>query len=330
MSEPGEEITAPPETPEPPSAVERSRVGAPVLIAAAAAAAIVIGALAATPFWAPSIMQILPWGAPVAQPQPAAPATPDLAMAALKTQVSQNAAMLQQLGQRLATLEAKAPPPPPDLWPIQQHLAVLDKSIADLTQSVAALDKTAAARPAADPKNTAIALVLLQIHDAIDIGHPFSAEYQALVALAHGDTDITAAAAPLAGPAASGVASRSVLAERLRQLAPQIATAKPPPKPGWKSQIVAQLRSLVTIRRIEGGEQTPAETAVSSARQAMASGDLAGAVDALDRLDGASRETAQPWLQMAKQRLAVETALRQVETALATALGNAAPAAGKG
>jgi hypothetical protein len=134
---------------------------------------------------------------------------------------------------------------------------------------------------------------------------------------------------PLDGPATSGVASRTALVARLRELAPQIATAKPPPKATWKSQIVARLRSLVTVRRIEGADQTPAEGAVGGAERALASGDLAGAVATLDGLSGPSRAAAQPWLQMAKARLAVEAALRQVEAALTVAVGGAAPA-GKG
>jgi hypothetical protein len=49
-------------------------------------------------------------------------------------------------------------------------------------------------------------------------------------------------------------------------------------------------------------------------------------VAALDRLDGAHRTVAEPWLKMAKDRLAVEAALRQVQTVLAASLGVAVPA----
>lgn len=305
------------------------------MLVAAVAVAVVVGAVATAPFWAPVVVRMLPWGAPngataAAKPQPAAAApSSDPAIAALRAQASQNAGALQQLGQRVAALETKPPPAPPDLSAIEQQLGALSKTIADLTQRVGALEKVAQAQPAGDPKNTALALVLLQIRDAVDLGRPFDAEYHALLALARDHPDIAAAAAPLAGPAESGVASRAVLAERLRALAPEIATAKPPPKPNWKSQIVARLRSLVTIRRIDGDQQTPAEAAVAAGQRTMASGDLKGAVAALDGLTGASRAAAEPWLRMAKGRLAVEEALRQVEAALTVSLGNAGPAAGK-
>jgi hypothetical protein len=302
-------------------------------LAAAAAVIVVVGALAATPFWAPSLMRLLPWGAAAEKPQPASPNP-------TATEASRNATTVQQLSQRIAALEAKPAPdqsglqqrvaalegrPAPDLSGVQQQLAALDKTTADLGQKITALDKAEQQQQATNPKTTALALVLLQIRDAVETGRPFDAEYQALAALSREHPDIAAAAAPLAEPAQSGVASRAALIERLRQLAPQIATAHPPPKPGWKSQVVAQLRSLVTIRRIEGDERNPAEAAVGDAQSDLASGDLAGAIAALDKLDGASKTAAAPWLKMAQARLAAETALRQVQAALTTALGAAAP-----
>jgi hypothetical protein len=340
VSEPAEEIGTPPLSPSPePSPLASPRIGAPAIIIAVAVV-IVVGAVATTPFWAPAIMRVLPWGEPAAKPQPIS----EPGLAAAKAQSDRNAAAVQQLGQRLAALEARPAPdlsaiqqriaaleakPPPDLSSVQQQLGALDKTASDLTQSVAALQKAARGQPATDPKNTALALVLLQIRDAVDIGRRFDADYHALIALARDQPDIVAAAKPLAGPAESGVASRAVLAERLRQLAPEIATAKPPPKSTWKSQLVARLRSLVTIRRVAGDEQTSSEAAVSTSQRDMASGDLAGAVAALDGLSGPNQAAAQPWLRMAKERLAVEKALREVQAALAAAIGNAA-LAGKG
>jgi len=330
MSDTAEDVAPLPPLLEPPPAEpptpERRRIGGAVLVVAVTIIIIIIVVMA-SPFWAPPIMQILPWGGAPETPRSASPPATDPALAALKAQASQNAAAVQQLGQQVAALQAK---PPTDLSTVQQQLGALGQTTSDLSQKVAALAKAMREQPAEDPKNTALAVVLLQIRDAVDIGRPFDAEYQALSALARGHPDIAAAAAPLAEPAQSGVASRAALIERLGQLAPQIATAKPPPKATWKSQMVARLRSLVTIRRIDdGGEQTPAEAAVVKAQHDMAAGDLAGAIAALDGLAGANQAAAEPWLKMAKQRLAVERALRQVAAALTALLGNATPS-GKG
>jgi hypothetical protein len=295
--------------------------------AAVALLVLIIGAVAATPYWAPPVMQMLPWGnsaPPLAPVRAPAPAARDDALAArvaaLEAQArnNQNDATLQALGKRISTLEAR---PQPDLTPLQNQMTSLAASVADLTQKLDAIGKAQA--PPAD--NAALALVLLQIGDAVATGRPFDAEYQALTALSHDHADIATAAAPLAEPAKNGIASRAVLAARLHQLAPQIASASAPASSSWRSRIAARLRSLVTIRRIDGAGQSPAEAAVSTAERALAGGDLKGAIDALAGLDGVNLVAAEPWLGMARQRLAVETALRRIETLLAAELG-AAPA----
>ena len=78
---------------------------------------------------------------------------------------------------------------------------------------------------------------------------------------------------------------------------------------------------MVTIRRVDGVGQSAPEAAVSAADRALMAGDLAAAVSALDRLTGPAVEAARPWLEMARQRLAAETALHQVEGLLVARLG---------
>ncbi len=51
-------------------------------------------------------------------------------------------------------------------------------------------------------------------------------------------------------------------------------------------------------------------------KQPLAGGDLEGAVGALEGLTGTPAETAQPWLRMAKERLAAEAALQRIEALL--------------
>ena len=318
---------APPEEPAPisPEALPARRNGW-IAPAAVALLVLLVGALAATPFWAPPVMQVLPWGNPSPSPAPLRtppPAAHDDALAArvaaleaAQAKANQNAAAVQALSQRVAALEAK---PAPDLTPLQNQVTSLAASVADLTQKVGAIGKA----QAVPTDGAALALLLLQIGEAVEIGRPFDAEYQALVTLSRSHPDIAAAATPLAEPAKNGVASRAVLAARLHQLAPQIAAAPPPAKSGWRSQIVARLRSLVTIRRIDGAGQSAPEAAVSNAERALAGSDLKAALDALSGLDGASLAAAQSWLGMARQRLAVETALRQLETLVIAELGTA-------
>ena len=98
--------------------------------------------------------------------------------------------------------------------------------------------------------------------------------------------------------------------------------------------MLSRLSRLVQVRRIDvGGQPQPEpgrQAAVDDAMRQLAGGDLAASVTVLDGLEGAAAEAADPWLRMAKQRLAVEAALHQIEASLAARLGSATAASGTG
>ncbi len=321
MTDPTTEPTPEP-TPEPAPVRRRHRAA----LTLALALAVVILIVATSPFWAPGLIPMLPWGGtqPAArQPDPVASLTARVdRLEAAQSGQSQaiaaagnaDKASLAQLDQRLHALETK---PPPDLSGIQQQLAALSGRIDTL-------DKTVKAQQSGDPTDAALALVALQIGDAVRAARPFASEYQAFAALAKNRPEIAAAAAPLEAPAATGVASRAVLAQELHTLATKIETVTPPPASDWSERVIGQLRGLVTIRRIDGAGGSPDETAIRTAQKALAQGDLAGAVAALGKLGGANADAAKPWLQMAQARLGVEDALHKVTTLLAARLGSAA------
>lgn len=325
-----------------------------------ATALIVFGLLVITgPFWAPSVIPLLAGGAAPKSPEPEFAARlaqleavvhddqqkTGQAIAATQKSNADVGTTLQHLDRRVAALEDKPSaipgdiaalreqvknlenrpvPAPPDLGEIRQRLQQLASANADLTTRLAALEKSEQAQTASDSTDTALLLTVLQIREAVDAARPFAGEYDALAALAKSRSEIAQAAAPLAEPAKSGVASRTVLVQRLRALAGTIATAETPPTgDDWGARAWAQLRGLVTIRRIDSAGQTAPEAAISAAEHSLAAGDLAGAVAALDALTGPGAELARPWLQMARQRLAVETALHHVETLLVARLGAA-------
>ena len=324
MTEPADEPALTPPAP------VRRRGRAAVLLALGLAV-IVVG-IAGWLFWAPSLMPVLPWRAPAN-----ADAEAVLAARLARLEAAQSAqtqaitaagaadkTALGQFDQRLHALEARPPPAAPDLSGVQQQIAAL-------TARLDAVDKAVHAQPAGDPTDAALALIALQIGEAVRLARPFAAEYQSFVALAHDRPELAAAAAPLAEPAKTGLASRTVLARELHALAGRIAIAAPPPAADdWGDLILSRLRSLVTIRRIDGIGQSPAEAALGAAEKAMAAGDLAGAVAALQPLAGPQADAARPWLQMAAARLQVEDALQSLTTLLAARLGKAAAAASPG
>ena len=249
----------------------------------------------------------------------------------LETAMAGTKTTLQQLDQRVAEIEAQSAArktsDAADLQKIQQELARLGTVTSDVTGRVGTLEHDQQSQKASEPRIDAIlALLLTQMREAVEQARPFATEYNAFTTLAH-DPDLAAAARPLAEAARNGVASRAVLGKRLAELAGRIATAsEPAAEPDLGQQVLAHLRSLVTIRRIDGSSQTGPEAAVSTAQTALARGDLAGAVAALDVLTGANAETARPWLQMARERLALEAALDHLQELVTVRLGSAPPA----
>ena len=227
---------------------------------------------------------------------------------------------VKQLEDRLAKLEARPAASPQDLVELRQRLEKLAAADADLASRVQSAEHAARVQ-AGDPADAVLAMALLQIREAIEAGRPFGAEYDTLAALTRNRPEFAQAAAPLSDPAKAGVATRMVLAKRLHELAGSIANAQTPPaEPDWGNAALARLRGLVTIHRIGGAGQSGPEAAVSAAETALASGDLAGAIAALDKLSGAPADAAQPWLQMARPRLAAEEAVTHIQTLLVARL----------
>jgi len=259
-------------------------------------------------------------------------------IAALETRQKQDAqtigegsARLKQLEDRLAQLETKPQPSLQDFAELRQRLEQFSASDAELASRVQSLEKTARTQPA-DPTDAGLLIALLQISEAIEAGRPFGTESDTLAALARNRPEIAKAATPLAEAAKTGVASRTVLAKRLHELAGSIANAQPAAaESDWGSAALARLRALVTVRRIGGPGQNGPEAAVSAAEMALASGDLAGAIATLDRLSGAPVQAAQAWLRMARQRLAAEAALKHIQTLVVARLERSGePAAAPG
>ncbi len=360
MSDPHPPAAPTEPAPATPTPAEASPVLSPpgyrdVAIGLAGALLLVVVLVGTAPFWAP----LLPWGMIPASSDAALAARIERLEAAqgqvqqlaqLHKETAAASAALPRLEQRVGTLEARPAVPPGDSAETRQRFTTLSGAQAELSRRVEALDKAVHSRAGAasdlaaridaidrgvhaqtarDMTDMALALALLQIRGAVEAGRPFAAEYDALAALARSRPEIAAAAAPLFEPAKTGVASPAVLGKRLRDRAGTIAGAKPPengradvPDPGWADAALARLRGLVTIRRVGGAAPFGGpEASVNAAELALASGDLAGSVAALDKLAGAPAEAAGPWLRMARERLAVDAALQRVATLLTARLG---------
>jgi hypothetical protein len=319
-----------------------------------AALLLLVVAAATAPFWA----GLLPWGTAASYDDAIArlEATQrqtaqqlERRIGALEARPAVQPGDLAELRQQAATLSAGAGDLANRLGQVQKavqqlqavdlsgRIAALDRELraraaaqSELADKIAALERAGQARAAHASADLGLVLALLQIRNAVEAGRPFAAEYDVLAALGAHQPDIAEAAKPLAEPAKTGVAGRAVLAARLRELGRAVAaagaggagTAKG--EPGWGESVLSRLRGLVTIRRLGGDDQRAPTGTVNAAELALAGGDLAGAIAALDKLAGPAADSAAPWLHMARQRLAVEQALRRVEALLTERLGGGA------
>jgi hypothetical protein len=299
-------------------------------IGLAVALVLVVVLVALAPWWAP----ILPWGATASRSDTALTARIDALEAAQQqshAQMQQDDAALnvaiQRTGQRLVALEQRPATPAADIAELRGQIDKLTTAMDDLTSRVGAVEHAAQIQTAHQTSGAALALALLQVRDAVELGRPFAAQYETLAGLAQGRPELSEAVATLAAPAKTGVATRTVLLRELHKLANAIADANTLPlstDAGWAGTALAKLRGLVKIRRLDGGPAAGPAGEINSAETALAGGDLAAAVADVGKLAGASASAAAPWLRMAQQRLAVETALSHLEATLTAGLGGSA------
>lgn len=350
--------------------IETSAPPRPVRVKAAlwlaALLILAIGGVALSPFWAPNIAPLLPWGQrppkekydPLAariaalEQRPTPPAIDADALKSAQAALAQRAAALEtavntlrqnqedsataktavaQLNRRLDKIEAQsassAAAQTSEIQKAQQQLAQQGAAAGGLAERLAALEHQVQTQGNADRTGSALMLALLQMREAVEEARPFAREYAAFKDLAARDPDLSRASEPLADAARDGVASRAQLRQGLTDLAQQIATAPAPTaKAKWWEQALDRLRGLVTIRRVGGAVKSGPEAVVEAAQSALAKDDLAGAVAVLGKLTGANEAAAQPWLRMARQRLAAEAALTHLQELAAARLA-AAPAA---
>jgi uroporphyrinogen-III synthase len=164
-------------------------------------------------------------------------------------------------------------------------------------------------------------LAASQLREALLAGRPFAAELALVREIAGGALD-DAAAAPLDAVAAGGVETRASLARRFTPLAnAAVAGARAQSMPGLLGEIAERAQGILSIRRVGEipGDSPAARVARAEARLAV--DDVAGALAALEGVQGeAWAAPLVPWIETARRRAAAERA--------AAALAGLTPAGG--
>jgi len=153
-----------------------------------------------------------------------------------------------------------------------------------------------------------------QIRDALAGSGSFAAPVAVIRAVAPDDGALDGPLKVLEAHAKDGVPSRVRLAQDLDDLPARLAEPAPlAPDAGIWDRVTDKIGHLVTIRRVDDGSHTmPAgpDRLAAEAQQALAAGDLAGAVQRVRQIDAPG---AQPWLDEAQARLDCEQAVQALD-----------------
>jgi len=205
----------------------------------------------------------------------------------------------------------------------QQALSLIEEKMASLEQQVTAAAGAAgeAAEKAASVEQnfgelrqfnrTSVRLFLIALHlrTAIQTPAPFEREVTAVRAVAGNDAEVTAALKILADHS-NGVRTVSELRDSFSMVAgQQVKALAAGLDPSWASRLTAMVAGPQPPR---GGDGERVWRVVVQAEQALAQGNLAAAINQIERFDGPAGAAVADWLRDARARLAVENAAAQL------------------
>jgi hypothetical protein len=228
---------------------------------------------------------------------------------AIETEVS---ALKAKLG-ALAEAKLEDGESGPELQALDQRIAKLETALPDLANAVE--------EGSATMQTGAAAIAFANLRAAVDAGHPYTPELNALTALAPklGDLGV------LQSRADRGIPTVQALAASLTQPAQASAqTAQGAADKSFIDSVIASAKSAVQIKRVDAGGAGGADAALSRAEQSLRQGDLAAAVKEVEALPDTSRQALAPWLETAHARLAADETLARIEATLLSSLSGKA------
>lgn len=264
-----------------------------------------------------------PEPAPAGAPEPVTEnAREDAATAEARNQL---AARLDMLMLRVGQLESAFVPlsekvgrqdgAEADRAALERKTGALDADLEALARRLSRLEASASA----DAKQALRVLTYGAIRRAGEAGRAFRDEYAALEDLGGADarTGIGQALQALEPFAHAPTPTLSELSARLpARINTILEAARTPADASWWQTLWARIRGLVTVRPTGDVAGDGLAAVLARAETRLGFGDLDAAVAELATLIGPAAEAARPWLEDARRRLALNTALEAFEDAL--------------
>jgi len=202
-----------------------------------------------------------------------------------------------------------------DFGSVSGGLQQVETRIAALNEQMDTLARQEVRQDAVAADAIALTVASGQLRRAIERGQPYPEVLATLREVSGDESTLDELAAGLAIHADTGVATRRELLFAFPGMAQEILDNAPT---GAKNNIVDQIldraQRIVRVRRV--GADMPEDTLdgrLARAEVSLKDGDVAGAIAALDGMDGASAEAAAPWLAKARAHMAVRDAADKVE-----------------
>lgn len=241
------------------------------------------------------------------------------------------AGSLAGLGTTLAP-SAAAGPGVPALGPVvdpRKELADLAKRVEAVETKAAAVDKLAefdtrlAKLEGSDlldlARRAALATAVANMMRASQGSSPFKTEYGVVAAMMPGDKRLT----DIAPLAETGLPTIGTMIGTFPNIADAARDAENAAKAEtWWERLWASFTGMVSIRSVGETEGHSTDARLSRAEVRLNAGDLPGAVKQLTPIGGVARDTLAPWLSQAKARVALETALADINARAIAALTN--------
>ncbi len=222
---------------------------------------------------------------------------------------------IASLDARLAALEQRATQNPSgqETGALKPEIGKLQNEFRNLSSRLASLER--------DPKEAAsIGVPVNQRLRAVeDLREglweygPFSERLAVLLSVAGDDPVVMEVIAPITAYADQGIPTLPMLRVRFDDMAAAVLEAGwKKPEADWRERILANLASVVTIRRTGDLEGDDLEAVLARAEVALNSGDLERTVSLLEGIGEPALKAAESWFRDARARLAAETAIRRL------------------
>ena len=221
----------------------------------------------------------------IQEAQSAATASADEGIAKVSSQLEAGLeGVRSQIGEQRSTLDAQ-----------NERLAKIEEQVADT-----------------DPeRRAATALALANLRTRIDDGEGYATEL-ALVRQTNPKIDLS----PLDATAGTGIATLAGLVSRFDRVAPRIREAISPEPQAGAEGLLANLRSVVKVRPLDGVPGQDVDATIGAIRNALADGDLQTADIAWQALPDEGRAASQDWHDALTARMKAKNFLSEALSSL--------------